>query len=323
MAEGNRVYGIESGYEQADYHMGRGNMLKALSLYTGETVNSSNAAEVIRRRKLTYPLVFFNNSPRYKPALYAFFGKLKDHSPTYYFGTQAAYELLKVYQKNPTDYAKIWEQYRPKFPGRDESPNRMWSYWGEADVKRLSIQNLDLLKAEWKSGRIVPMPNQPERFRTTGESPIGEAVLNPRDKKWYNPANQKWYMGSEPATLGCLLYVAYELRKIQGSAFRSLETNSLARDLEYQKRIAKGNSVAITALPTHVMAKGFDLPRKLMPASQQGDLVFLLKDLESLGLLSWIQEGAAGQMAYHVVPDPSYETFFADIYKDAQAYLSR
>lgn len=314
IARRSAVYG-RSDFEVAEYHMGAGNMLSVLSLYTGEKVDSKNAAEIIRRKKLTYPLVFFNNTARYKKDLYSYFGRLADYSPTYYFRIQAAYDLLKIYRQQQGSYAAILEQFRPKFDDKEESPNRMWSYYGQADVKRFSILNLDQLKTEWKHGRIVPMPNQPDRFgvriRTSGESPIAEK----------DPANRQWYLGSEPATLGCLLYLAYELRQFESMAFRPLETNSLVRDVMYQAKLSRGNSVARTELPTHVMAKGFDLPRKVMSAGQLADLTFLLKDLESLGLISWIQEGAAGQMAFHIVPDPAYTTFFADIYKDAQALM--
>ncbi|MEO8065897.1 MAG: hypothetical protein ABI643_03550 [Candidatus Doudnabacteria bacterium] len=128
-------------------------------------------------------------------------------------------------------------------------------------------------------------------------------------------------MDSEPTTLGCLLYLAYVLRQFEVPAFRPLESNSLVRDMVYQAKLGSGNRVVRTELPTHVMAKGSDLPLKLMSPGQEADLVFLLKDLESLGLLSWIRKGSGGQSALHIVPEPAYTTFFADFYKDAEAFM--
>jgi hypothetical protein len=60
-----------------------------------------------------------------------------------------------------------------------------------------------------------------------------------------------------------------------------------------------------------------------MDKQQAADLEFILRDLESLGLISWIPEGKAGQMAYHVVPDPFPPNieFFESIYQDAQARM--
>lgn len=295
----------------AEYHMGWGYLTTALSLYSGQSVDYKNVRKVVG--ELSYPQVFFNNTPRYKAGLYNFLGRLADYSPTYYFRIMAGLDLLKLYRQNPAKYEAEWKKYQPKFPNHEVTPNRMWSYYGPDDVARLGIADLPALQAAWKNGRIKTLPNASAKLgvniRTTSKSPIAE-----RDLK-----NRQWYMGSEPATLGCLLYIAYELRQLQGNAFVPLETNSLVRHLKYQDALGGRNTNARTQLPTHALGKAFDLPRTNLNRQQERDLTFILEDLESLGLLGWILEGA--QRTIHVVPNPEYQGFFAGVYYDAVKFV--
>src|SRR3989344_763303 len=327
------VYGRPD-FEIAEYHMGYGNMLKAVSLSTGVHLDPKRTPitavrQLIADRSLSYPLVYFGNTNRYKPELYRFLRSLDDGSRTYYFRVEAASQLLAIYRHSKKDYEEIVRANQPKFDGQNELTKRMWSFYGPSDVAKYGVPDLAALIQAWgngRNGRVVAMPNLPDvfgiRIRTSGMSPIGELTVNPKSRL-YNPANQHWYIGSEPATLGCLLYVGFELRRLEGASFGVVETNSLGRDLVYQRVLGGSKPLAGTQLPTHGMQKAFDLPRKNMAASQQSELVFLLDDLESLGLLSWIPEGAAGQFAYHVVPDPWEwnRKFFENIYKDAKAFM--
>jgi hypothetical protein len=311
-----QLYGRED-FEIAEYHMGLGHLMKVLSLYTGENVNAKNAVEVIARRKLAYPAVFFHNSPRFKPDLYAYFQHMEDYSSSYYFRVKAAGELLSL---TPQVYEAVWQSFRAKFVGKGEAPNRMWSFFGKDDVRKLALPDFQALDKAWKSGRVVPMPDDPGLFgvtiRRTGDSPIAQ----------YDRTRQDKYIGAEKATLGCLLYVAYVLRRFEGADFLPVETNSLVRHLKGQGAIGKGNANALTELPTHTMGKAFDLPRKNLTPMQIRDLEFLLGDFDSLGLISFVHEGSeksGGQLVNHVVPDPEFKAFFEGVYDDAVAFLAR
>jgi len=158
---------------------------------------------------------------------------------------------------------------------------------------------------------LVPLPVPYAQYglspRLAGKSPIAE-----RD-----PKNRQAYVASEPATVGLLIYIANEARLLAGRNFQAIEVNSLVRSEEYQGRLQGSNPNARTALPTHTIGKAFDLPLKGKSSAYRRDLLFILSDLESVGMLAFIPEGS--QDTIHVVVHPEWEQFFTVVYQKATA----
>jgi hypothetical protein len=230
-------------------------------------------------------------------------------------------DILRLFRQNPSAYFHlVLNVYTHKFDPSKKAASRMWYFYGPEDVTRLSVPNQDELIKAWSRGRIVMAFNNREWFgfglRQSGESPIAEAEPDPQIKPLY--------YGSEKATLGALIYTAFEVQRLMGERYMDFDTNSLVRDAVYQSRLQRGtysnnaNWNAVTELPTHVMAKAFDLPVKGMDALLLSCLTMVLSDLERKGMITYIHEGV-GQLTLHVVPVPEEKTvrFFEAVYDAA------
>lgn len=322
LARTQRWFGGKLDFAIAEYHMGSLRMMNLMLTHIRnkprglkQKVSKEDIAEVIaffRKSDLTYPQLFFRCTPTHNLLVYAHLTSLDDvdFSPTYYFRVQRARTLLKEYLDDSASYHTRVAIYQRRF-GKETLPNPMWAFWTEEQVSQMIIADLEKLKLAREGGRIVPLPSNLTslgvRVRVDGSSRIGEADL----------VNQNLYIGASPATVGCLLYAANELRLRRDERIASLETNSLVRHLLYQKDLKKrGNQNADTLLPTHAMGMAFDLPRKYMSPRQRMFVEFILNDLRYAGMLVYIREGQ--QATYHVVPHPEYTTFFEKVYRDVK-----
>jgi hypothetical protein len=66
----------------AEYHMGAGRMAKLLSTYFGETIKVSEVTARMSESGLTYPELYWTNTPYFRPDVYEALDDLND-SPTY------------------------------------------------------------------------------------------------------------------------------------------------------------------------------------------------------------------------------------------------
>lgn len=305
----------------AEYHMGAGRMNQLLSAYTGlnVVVNPTKrgqvaAKEVIAKRQLRYAKIFFDNLPHYKRTTLQHIQRLErvDFSPTYFFRVQMAAGLLRFYRGEGGGSPALYEERRKKYEG---ARGLMWSFFTPDEQKRLMIEDLEALLEAREMGRLVPLPRNEQFFgvrpRLIGRSPIGQADLK----------NQEQYVASEASTIGALLYVTSELRQMDPTHCRIIETNSLVRTLDTQGGLRRGgNRNAATELPTHVMAKAFDIPYLTLGRDCEENLEFLLDDLEDYGMIAYRKE--RNQRTFHVVPHPEFEQFFDKVYAEAERQLA-
>ena len=307
-----RSYRVFGGWDFAiqEFHNGAGRVRKMVSLYLGKPVNEDNAKLKIEAAHLTYPQLFFDNTPYHRPEVYKYLEEIRlkaDFAPTYYFRVMQAYDLLKRYRESSLQYAELYDRYRSRFKPDGFATSRMWYFYTPVQVVDLEFQDLLSVQKAREVGRLVPLPEPWESFgfrpRLHGESPIAEK----------DPQHRDVYIQAEPATVGCLLYIMNELRLLQGKRFAPYEVNSLVRTQAYQEALKSSNSNAKTDLPTHTMGKAFDLPMKGISKQRRSDLMFILADMDSEGMLSYIPEGK--QDTIHVVFHPLWETFFARVYR--------
>lgn len=320
-----RMYGHED-FAIQQYHDGDGPVLKLISLYTGIPrpiriigklvsplrfeVTPKTVGQIIADHSLTYPEIFFKNTPAYKPEVFSFLAKQReskktDFGPTYYFHVRETERLLALYREYPPDYDALFERYQNRFGGDLPLPNLMWSYYTPQDVQRLRFDDFVAIRNAKKSGRLVdlPWPNFGFFPRLEKPSQIAEKDM----------AHQREYVAAEASTAGCLLYIINELRLLEGSKFVPLEVNSLVRTDETQAALHGSNGNSRTSLPTHTMGKAFDLPLLHKSGSYKRDLLFVLYDLEIAGRLAFIKEGS--QDTIHVVSNPAFDQFFSDYYR--------
>lgn len=304
----------QADFAVADYHMGAGRLVKLLSVHAGRKLKLESARSYLLQRNLTYPDIFFRNSPYHNRQMFLVLQALRekvDFTTTYYFRVMEAYDLLNIYYQNPMEYRARWERHLNQFRGDKPTPNRMWTFYTPDQVQQMKFENLESLRNAMGT-RLVELPQPWETFgyyvRLHGPSAIAEA----------DPTNQRAYLAADPATIGCLIYVLNEVKLMRLRAkkkYYPYEVNSLVRTWLTQSGIGQTNSNAVTDLPTHTLGKAFDLPRKNMRDGMETDMVFILTDMENWGMLAMIYEGT--QKTIHVVPHPEFEQFFTKVYRDA------
>jgi hypothetical protein len=113
----------------AEYHMGAGRMAKLLSAYYGETVKVSDVTARMSGTTLTYPELYWTNTPYFRADVYEALEDLNevDFSPTYYFRVRQAMRLLSTYRQAPEEYARLASAYQGKF-GWAVLPSWQWSF---------------------------------------------------------------------------------------------------------------------------------------------------------------------------------------------------
>lgn len=314
------IFGRED-FAIQEYHDGLGRVLKLISAYTGiprpiriisrvlgrQEVTEKTVAGILAANQLSYPEIFFRNTPYYKTAAFKFLGNIPDFGATYYFNVEEARRLLGVYRESPAEFARLVQGYENKF-GNRTLPNLMWSFYTPEQVQQLRFADLEAINLAKRHGRLVNLPTPWAKYgfyvRVTGPSRIAEK----------DPLHQADYIAAEPATIGCLLYVINELKLLEQARYQPLELNSAVRNDQTQGKLHGSNSNSRTALPTHTMGKAFDLPLKNLKKWQKDDLLFILYDLEISGMLAYVKEGS--QDTIHVVANPEFEQFFTNYYKE-------
>jgi soluble lytic murein transglycosylase-like protein len=245
----------------AEYHMGAGRIAKLLSAYFGRSIKLERVAAVMRDTPLSYADLFWTNTPYYRPAVYKEIEALSrvDFSPTYYFRVRQAMRLLALYRQSAADYATLAGRFQGGF-GRAVLPDWQWSF-------------LDAALGQ----RIVKLP----------------AVASTFGIRVQQKGKDDSYSVAERSTIGCLLFVARELERLEGRKFKGVQTSM------------------------HSRGWAFDLPRKGLSKDQVRDLNFILTDLRYAGLLAVTDEGR--QAAFHVVRNPTEANRFEQFYWDAVA----
>jgi hypothetical protein len=283
----------------AEYHMGAGRMSKLLSAYFGRKIKAGDIPDVMRASGVSYPELFWANTPYFRPEVYKQIEQLNrvDFSPTYYFRVQQAMRLLAMYKKAPAEYAALATSYRGR-TGQTVQANLQRSFVTDEQAAELTIRRSQDINTELGQ-RIVTLPSvASERGVRAGKS-----VSSP--------------LAGERSTIGCLLFVADQLQRLQGSKYRGLETSSMVKSLESGSSDKKAPSRDSTTLPMHTFGWAFDLARKPLSKDAVRDLNFILMDLRFAGLLTFAEEGKPKD--FHVVRHPDYASRFEKFYWDAVA----
>jgi hypothetical protein len=203
-----------------------------------------------------------------------------------------AMRLLALYRRSPVEYATLASSYQGQ-AGQTVMSNLQWSFLSDGQqVAQLGLRRISDVEAEIGQ-RIVEMPaiafERGVRIGRNASSPIA----------------------AERSTIGCLLFVAQQLERLQGKKYKGFETSSMVRLMDGD---SKTNDAT---LPMHTIGWAFDLPRKPLSKDAVRDLNFILTDLRFAGLLAFTEEGRPKD--FHVVRHPDYVGQFEQFYWDAVA----
>ena len=277
----------------AEYHMGAGRMAKLLSAYFGRKTKLGDIQAAMRESSLSYPELFWTNTPYFRPDVYKQIEELNrvDFSPTYYFRVRQAMRLLELHRKSPREYAALAAGYRGR-TGQTMLANLQSTLAGENQTEELSLKRPRDIDAE-VGQRIVTLP---AIASARGVRP-GKSVTST--------------LAAERSTIGCLLFVAEQLARLQGTKYKGLETSSMIRPVE------SDSPKPDPTLPMHTIGWAFDIPRKPLSKDAVRDLNFILMDLRFAGLLTFGEEGKPKD--FHVVRHPDYAARFEQFYWDSVA----
>ena len=290
----------------AEYHMGAGRMTKLLSSYFGRRVRIADVPAHMRRANLTYPELYWTNTPYFRPAVYEALEALNrvDYSPTYYFRVRQAMRLLEVYRRSPAAYAELASAYQGRF-GWPVLPSAQWSFVTEP-----------------LTGALPEGPDAGELHEDLSE----RFVLLPEIASHFGvrAANE---MSAERSTIGSALFVAHHLKRLQGDRYTGF---AITRMLEPAFARCASFGAAGTADcedgnsdPLHSLGWAFDVPSTGLSKTDQRDLKFILMDLRQAGLLAYVEDGpstrSGRQHTFHVVRHPDHAARFEQFYWDVMA----
>ena len=145
---------------------------------------------------------------------------------------------------------------------------------------------------------------------------VGSDVIGEMDKP-----NQKSYIATKRETAGAMLWIGKELKRLRANANATSflpDITSVSRTVKYQSDLTKKNSTATKELSFHVLGLAFDFAKSSLNEEQTRDLLFILDELDSAGMISWVPE----DKAYHVVvsPDEKAREFFIRVYNDNKEF---
>lgn len=227
----------------------------------------------------------------------------RDYSPTYWFRVMRAQQLLTMYQNDPAEFKQLFAEYRNDGNPNQRADHRMIVWLKGDDLLYQSCD--DLRRAEGKG--LVRIFNNPDYYGFLyqgGDPPTG------------NPADRNLYQQAAPSTIGTLVYIAYETRRLFEAAnpadkFVPLQVTELVSTVDQEKRREPGTNV-----PVHCTGEVFDLSTANLPPGELESLNFILNEMGWDGCLSFIQESGS---TIHIGCSPTSRPFFTQIYQEALA----
>jgi Transglycosylase SLT domain len=294
----------------AEYHMGAGRMAKLLSAYFGRTVKVTEVPAQMRGADLSYPELYWTNTPYFRPAVYNALDALNrvDYSPTYYFRVRQAMRLLDVYRQSPEAYAELASGYQGRF-GWSVLPSAQWSFIS----KPLTGVLPEAPKHPGAAAGLGAPPAAGELHQDLGE----RFVILPDIASHFGVRAAAAEMSAERSTIGSALFVAHHLKRLQGDRYSGFAITRM---------LAHGNEREDDeSFPLHGLGWAFDVPSTGLSKTDQRDLKFILTDLRQAGLLAYIEDGpstslrAGRQPTFHVVRHPDHAARFEQFYWDVMA----
>ena len=259
----------------ASYHMGIGNLERALRAYAD--VVETPIAEVVDDEDLTYPRLFFDSTPLLHPDAYKVLASLGDDSATYLWRILAGREIMRLYRDDPDELARLQGLHERKglaeevlHPGTEtevfDSPDEL----GAAEDE------------------LAELPDDPDRYGFAIDPQMGELAARVGEEP-------SLYRALRPEALALLIYMADGVEEVSGQA--PLTVTSTVRDTTYQGILGSRNREATRGYSLHTTGYAFDILREYRSRRQALAFEFWLNRLQALNLIAWVREPAAIHVA--------------------------
>jgi hypothetical protein len=252
------------------YHMGIGNVQRALSAY--------GAGEI------PYAQLFFDSTPLRHPKAWAVLGPLGDDSSTYYWRVLAAEQIMRLYRSNRPELLRQQTLQTQKNSAENllHPPDQTPAFTDPFALGRAradhTLSALPALQLAGDGVRIDPR--------------MGELASKLRQSR-------RLYRALRPTALATLAYIGNAVRAIAGDA-RPLLLTSTVRDAQYQQLLIGTNIEATRGFSQHTAGYAFDISRKYASGAQAQAFQFVLDRLTALDVIAWVREPGA----IHVTAGP-------------------
>lgn len=244
----------------ASYHMGVGNLQRALAAFGDDDV--------------PYAELFFDSTPLRHREAHDILAGLGDDSRTYLWRVYAAREMLRAWRHEPVELAALAELHARKASAEEVL---------HPQASTPSFATGEDLDAAVRRGDLVAL--DPELLREHGlriDPDMGE-LSRRRDR----------YRALRPEALALLLYLGRGVREIAGGE-ATLRVTSTVRDQSYQRRIIRaGNGEATRGFSLHTTGWSVDIARDYASRAQAQAFQFWLDRLQALDLIAWVREPGA------------------------------
>ena len=256
------------------YHMGIGNLERALRAYAGD--ERTPLPRLVADRRLSYARLYFDSSPARHARADAVLRSLDDDSRNYLWKVRAAEEIMRQYRHDRDGLRGL-----AALQGAKASAEEVLHPAGRtrrfADPAALGRARAD--------GTLVGLPDDPDRlgYRVDG----GMGVLAARLGR-----PPSLYRALRPEALALLRYLADRVRRMSRDR-TPLVVTSTVRDDAYQRLLIEGNDQATRGYSLHTTGFAFDLLRRYGSRRQAVALEATLERLQALDLVAWVREPAA------------------------------
>jgi len=209
-----------------------------------------------------------------------------------------AAQLLALYRSDPAAFAALAGANKSEFNSVGRAPHRL-SVW----LKRedLIFHSDEDIRAD--NGKLLARAiDRPEFFGYALHFPAAAAG---------DPGE---FAAASPATLGALMYIAFETRRL----FEAMETNQEKfRPLPVTALVAPEDLAQLQDRrdeAAHSSGQVFDIDYSGLPPVELECLRFVLDDLGDDGYLGFVE---VGRESLHIGPSPSSRDFFTAVYGEA------
>jgi len=243
------------------YHMGVGNLQKALSFYGSSDI--------------PYAQLYFDSTPLVHRRAYQLLASLGDDSSTYYWRVLAAKQIMRLYRTNPSELKRVSALQN----GRSNAELVL-----HPPETTRSYDTPKELRSGYLLGPLKRLPNNPSRLAFKVDPSMGSLA-----KRVHAP--RALYRGLRPEALALLAYMGAGTRAIAGGG--SLVVTSSVRDRQYQRALMAGNIEATHGYSLHTTGFAFDVARLYSSRRQALAFQFMLDRLTALNLIAWAREPQA------------------------------
>jgi soluble lytic murein transglycosylase-like protein len=270
------------------YHMGVGNLQRALAAYGGEGGRSptghrrpeaagrSQNARQDAPRSIPYAQLYFDSSPLRHAAAWRKLASLGDDSSTYLWRVFAAEQIMTLYR---TDRAGL--ERLITLQGHKASAEEVLHPEGSTKV----FADPDAVKHARASGAL----------RVLGAADLSRfgLYIDPRMGELAGKLGQKppLYRALRPGALSVLEAIGAGTRAIARTG--PLVVTSTVRDERYQRALARTDIEATHAYSLHTTGWAFDIARTYRSRAQALAFQFMLDRLTALGRIAWVREPGA------------------------------